>query len=228
MDNENPHIIIFGIGPLSRTIFYSSQRSNSCRIACFTADRQYIKEATFCGLPVIAFEEIDQEYPPSDYDMLVVNVGAVSGTISRKDMFLRAGDRGYNFANYIDAKADVMPDLIMGRNNIIMSNTHVGPCGRMGDDNFIRENTYLGHDFIIGDHNFLGPGCSFGGSCRIGDLNFIGMGSTVINDIHIGSGNLIGAGTLVIRNLEDCGRYVGHPAKRVGDYLQTRTDTCRA
>ena len=84
----------------------------------------------------------------------------------------------------------------------------------------IRENIYLGHDFSIGSHNFLGSGCTFGGSCHIGDLNFIGLAVTFINDIKIEDNNFIGAGSLVIRNIGIGGKYLGHPTKKVAEYVQ--------
>ncbi len=214
-------IVIFGIGPISKTIFYSCRKQKTFDICSFTADQQYIKEDTFCNLPVIAFEEIESLYPPEQFDMLVVNVGAVAGASSRKDMFLRAQQKGYHLVNYIDPKADVVDDVIMGQNNIIMANTHVGPSGKMGDNNFIRENIYLGHNFDIGSHNFLGPGSTFGGSCHIGDLNFVGMAVTFINNITIEDNNLIGAASLVLKNIGIGGKYIGHPAKKIAEYTKT-------
>ncbi|MCI0499085.1 MAG: hypothetical protein L0Y36_05330 [Planctomycetales bacterium] len=218
--SEKNGVVIFGIGPISKTIFYACQKSGVCNICGFAADRRYIRDETFCGLPVTAFEEIERLYPPRQFDMLVVNVGAVAGTLSRKDMFLRAKNKRYHLINYIDARAEVVDGAVHGENNIIMSNTHIGPSGRMGDNNFIRENLYLGHDFILGSHNFLGVGCIFGGACRIGDLNFIGLGATVLNDIEIKNANLIGAGSVVIRPIDSGGKYAGNPAKRIGDYIQ--------
>jgi len=212
-------IVIFGIGPISKTIFYDSKKSGKYHISCFTADKKYIKTDTLCGLPIIAFEQIEKQYRPEKFDMLVVNAGVAAGTASRKDMFLRAKNKGYKLINYINDKADVLEDITLGHNNIIMSNTHIGPAGTMGDNNFIRENIYLGHDFNIGNHNVLAPGSNFGGSCEIGDLNFIGMGTTIINNIKIKDANLIGAGSLVIRDIESFGKYVGHPAKKIADYI---------
>lgn len=214
--NKKCHLVIFGIGPISKTIFYDIKKSGKYHVCCFTADQQYIKKDTLCGLPIIAFEEIEKQYPPDIFDMLVVNVGVVAGTASRKDMFLRAKNKGYNLINYINDKADVQEDILFGQNNIIMANTHIGPAGIMGDNNLIRENIYLGHDFTIGNHNVLSPGCNFGGSCQIGDLNFVGLGTTIINDIRIKDSNFIGAGSLVITNVESCGKYIGHPAKKIG------------
>jgi sugar O-acyltransferase (sialic acid O-acetyltransferase NeuD family) len=216
-------IVIFGIGPISKTIFYTSKKSGKYVICCFTADQKYIKTDTLCGLPIIAFEQIEIQFPLEKFDMLVVNMGTVAGTASRKDMFLRAKNKGYNLINYIDDKADTFEDLILGQNNIIMANTHIGPTGTMGDNNFIRENIYLGHDFYIGSHNVLAPGCNLGGSCKIGDLNFIGMGTTVINDIEIKDANLIGAGSLVVKNIGSCGKYIGHPVKRIAEFPQPGT-----
>ena len=210
-------IVVFGIGPISKTIFYASKKSGKYSIAGFTADKQFIKSDVLCGLPVMAFEEIETRFEPADFDMLVVNVGVAAGTASRKEMFLRAKSKGYNLINYIDDKADTFEDLVLGENNIIMANTHIGPAGSMGDNNFIRENIYLGHDCCIGSHNVLSPGCNVGGSCKIGDLNFVGLGSTIINDIEIRDANLVGAGSLVVKNIQSNGKYMGHPAKKIAD-----------
>lgn len=210
---KTKEIVLFGIGPISRTIFYACRQSGQFQIAGFTADRTYITEKTLCGLPIVPFEEVHQHYRPESYDMLVVNVGSVAGTISRKTMFLRAKEKGYRLVNYIDHKASVADDVVMGENNIVMFGAHVGPSGKMADNNFVRENMYLGHDCQMGSHNFLGPGCNIGGFCQIGDLNFIGMGSTVINTLEIGTHNLIGAGALVIKPIDSFGKYVGNPAR---------------
>jgi sugar O-acyltransferase (sialic acid O-acetyltransferase NeuD family) len=214
--NKKKGIVIFGIGPISKTVFYNSKKSGKYNICCFTADQQYVKTDTLCGLSIIAFEEIEKKYPPENYDMLVVNIGIRAGATSRKDMFLRAKNKGYNLINYIHDKADIQEDIKLGQNNIIMANTHIGPTGTIGDNNFIRENSYLGHDFTIGSHNVLSAGCNLGGLCKIGDLNFIGLGVTVINDIEIMDSNLIGAGSVVVRNIESCGKYVGNPARKIG------------
>lgn len=216
--SEKSGVVIFGIGPNSKTIYYACQHSRQYRIAAFAANQQYINEPNLCGLDVVAFEDVQQQYPPESFDMLVVNVGAVAGTTSRKNMFLRAKDKGYSLINYIDAQCSIADDVVMGENNIVMYGAHVGPSGVMGDNNFIRENMYLGHDFHIGDHNFLGPGCNIGGYCRIGDLNFVGMGSTTINNIKIGNHNLIGAGALVIKDVSNNGKHVGNPARKLSDH----------
>ena len=218
--NKKDGLILFGIGPISRTIFYAGKRSGKYLVSCFTADQRYLTTDELCGLPIIAFEQIETRYPPHAFDMLVVNVGYTTGTLSRKEMFLRAKDKGYNLINYIDDRADVLEDVILGQNNIVMANTHIGPTGSLGDNNFIRENIYLGHDFHIGSHNVLAPGCTLGGSCRMGDLNFIGMGSTVLNNIEIKDANLVGAASLVIKDIGNGGKYMGHPAKRISDYIQ--------
>ncbi len=218
--NKKNSIVIFGIGPISKTIYYASTKSGRYDICCFTADQKYIKKDSLCGMPIIAFDQIQLHYPPQKFDMLIVNVGFTTGTIARKDMFLRAKAKGYNLINYIDEKADVMEDVILGQNNIIMANTHIGPMGKMGDNNFIRENIYLGHDFNIGSHNTLAAGCNFGGSCKIGNLNFIAMGTTVIHKIEIKDANLVGAGSLVVKNIGSGGKHMGHPANKVSEYIQ--------
>ena len=69
---------------------------------------------------------------------------------SRETMFLKAKNKGYNLINYIEDMVDIAENVVLGENNIIFAQSHLGIHGKMGNNNIIRQNTYLGHDFDMG------------------------------------------------------------------------------
>jgi sugar O-acyltransferase (sialic acid O-acetyltransferase NeuD family) len=212
-------VVIFGNGVVSKMLFYDAKGSDDFEIACFTADKEYVNETEFLGLPLIEFEKINELYPPEEYDMMAVLQGG-SSLRNREKMYLKVKSKGYLIRNYISAKADFSPDVIMGDNNIVLAQAHVGTGGVMGNNNMIRQNVYLGHNFVVGDSNFIAAGSCIGGGCIIKNNCYIGLGSTIINGISIESETLTGAGSVVIRSTEPYSKNVGNPSRIIGHHKE--------
>lgn len=211
--------IIYGNGPYAQQLHQYLSEEGALEIVAFTADRQFIQEEAFRGLPLVAFEDVDKIYPPDEFRMLVVI--AFSRMRNREIMFNKAKAKGYGLENCIGSRAIVSGALEIGENNIIGDGVYLGPFGRLGDNNMIRPNTYIGHDFRIHSHSYISPGCNIGGECEIKSLSFIGIGSTVIDSIMVERETLIGAGSLVLKSTEPYSKYVGTPAKKVGEHADT-------
>ena len=54
-------VIIFGIGDISQIAHLYLSEDTSYEVVAFTMDKEYIKEDTFLGLPVVAFENLEDE-----------------------------------------------------------------------------------------------------------------------------------------------------------------------
>ena len=54
-------VIIFGIGDISQIAYLYLSENKNYEIVAFTIDKEYIKEDTFLGLPVVAFENLEDE-----------------------------------------------------------------------------------------------------------------------------------------------------------------------
>ena len=64
-------IIIFGNKDMAElACFYFRNDSNYVPVA-FCVDGDYLKESRFNDLPVIAFEDIEKEYPPATFNQFV-------------------------------------------------------------------------------------------------------------------------------------------------------------
>ena len=51
-------LVIFGMGDLAQLAHYYFDADSEYETVAFTADSDYIKDPLFCGLPVVAFEDI--------------------------------------------------------------------------------------------------------------------------------------------------------------------------
>ena len=52
------HLVIFGTGEIAQLAHYYFIADSDYDVVAFTVDSKYLKDQVFCGLPVIAFENI--------------------------------------------------------------------------------------------------------------------------------------------------------------------------
>jgi UDP-N-acetylbacillosamine N-acetyltransferase len=211
--------IIYGNGEFARIIHQNIIESGGLDVAAFTADKKYMKGKTFRGLPLVPFEDVEKIYPPKAFTMLVVI--AYSVMRNREMVFNKAKAKGYRLENFIGAGVIAPKDLIMGENNIINEGVVLGAFARLGNNNMLRPHTSIAHDCHIHSHCYIANGCIIGGECEIRDLCFLGIGSTVIDSILIERETLVGAGSLVLKNTEPFSKYIGSPARKVGEHAET-------
>jgi acetyltransferase-like isoleucine patch superfamily enzyme len=209
-------VIVFGNRLLCTMLYYDAAHHPDFEIAAFTVEREYLGERSeLLGLPLVAFEDVATIYPPDRYDMIVIFTG-YRRMRERAEKYHLAKDKGYELRNYFSPLADITPDLVLGDNNIIMSQSHIGFGGVMGSNNMARQQVYLGHEFQLGSHIEITAGCTIGGESVIGDSCYIGLGTTVINHIRIAPENLIGAGSVVIHDTEPYSKNIGNPSRVIG------------
>lgn len=209
-------VVIYGSRTLARMIFYDASHQADFCIAGFAVDEPYLSaDGLFLGLPQVAVAALPDRWPSDCFDLLALHAGSDS-LRERSRFFERAAALGYDLRNYVSPGCDLAPDVRMGRNNVILAQSHIGLSGVMGDNNLIRQQVYLGHDFRLGDHNILTPGCRIGGFCTIGSGCYFGLGCVVLNRLTIADETLVGAGSVVLQPSEPHARVVGNPGRVTG------------
>ncbi len=198
-------------------IYYEALQLEDFPIAGFTVEKDYLRgRESILGLPLVAFEVIESIYPPDQYDMVVAFTGYKNRGHEREEKYQQAKHKGYTLRNFMSSKADIMPDISWGDNNIVLAQAHIGVSGVIGSNNLIRQQVYLGHDFKMGSHNQITAGCTIGGECEIEDYCYLGLGSTIISGIVLAEGTLVGAGCTVIKGTKSYSKNVGNPSRVIG------------
>jgi sugar O-acyltransferase (sialic acid O-acetyltransferase NeuD family) len=203
-------IVIFGVKGFAEISHHYFTHDSEYAVSAFTVDAPYIKEATFKGLPVVPFEEVERQFPPADYDMFVA-VGIRGVNTLRATKVAEAEAKGYRLASFVSSKADVAPDLVVRPNTMIMECAGIQPFVEIGRDTIIWSTTRIGFHTRIGDHCWIV--CAiFGESVTVGDFSFVGLSATIAPSVSIGKRNIIGAGALILKDTKDFEVYKGHPS----------------
>lgn len=202
--------VIYGIGRQAELTHYFFTHDSPHEVAAFCVDAAYLppSPARLRGLPIIAFEDLSQSYPPSTYQLHI----AVGQPRARQRLYEAAKALGYRFTSYVSSKASVWPDLVLGEHVFIDQPTFIHPLVTIGDNTFLSGPT-IGHHSIIASHVLLST-ATLGGNVKVGQGSFIGMGAVVNENLRIGQYNIIGAGAIITRSTEEGAVYTAPVAER--------------
>jgi sugar O-acyltransferase (sialic acid O-acetyltransferase NeuD family) len=215
-------VVLFGNGQMTSMIHFYLSHDSTFQVVAFTVDGDQIKETTLFGLPVIAFEEIENRYPPDEVDMSIpISYRRVNQL--RAEKYGQAKEKGYRLINYVSSKATIWPDLTMGDNCIVLEGCIVQPFAEIGNDVIMGCNSLVGHHSVISDHCFLAPGSVTLGNVRVGSYCFLGANSTVRDGVTLSGECVVGAGVTIGRNTKDREVYIDGQT----DPLAKRSDELR-
>jgi sugar O-acyltransferase (sialic acid O-acetyltransferase NeuD family) len=207
-------VVIFGATEMAMMSHFYLSHDSPYDVVAFTVDRQFIKEETLCGLPVLPFDEIQSVYPPTDYRMQVaIMYGRLNRT--RAEKYYQAKQKGYELVSYVSSKALTWPGLIIGDNCLILESCVISPFAKIANDVVMTPGCVINHHSTIEDHCFLGAHVVVLGHVTVQPYCFLGANSTIRDGVSIARECIIGAGALITRNTKERGVYIGNPAEPV-------------
>jgi len=205
-------IIIYGDEIFASTVKHNFDFDSNFEVSCFSVHHAFKTKDQFHGLPVIAFENLINLYPPERYKMFVA-IGYKHMNQLRKDICEEAKKCGYQLVSYVSSKTNYWGNLAIGSNVFINDGTSIGPNTVIGDGVIILHNVAIPHNIEINEYVYISPGVVIGGFTKIECNSFIGLNVTIISDITIGRFSLIAAGSNVIKSTFPSMVYMGNPAK---------------
>jgi sugar O-acyltransferase (sialic acid O-acetyltransferase NeuD family) len=206
-------LVIFGSSDIGELAHFYFSKDSDYEVAAFTLDAAYIQQPSFCGLPVVPFEELTQHYSPAEYDCFVAlgysNINAV-----RKKKYLEAKEKGYRLASYISSKSSVLNEGNIGDNCFIFEDNTIQPFVTLGSNVTLWSGNHIGHHSTIKDHTFIASHVVISGGVEIGEQCFLGVNATLRDRIKVGDRCVIGAGALLLSDAQSDGVYVGAATQR--------------
>ena len=200
-------LVIFGAEVFADIAHYYFRNESDYRPVAFSVDGAFLKETTFQGLPVVAFEELAATFPPDSCHMFVaVGVRQVNQFRARK--VAEAEGKGYRLASLLSPRAWVWPDFQLRPNTIIMEYSMIQPGVEIGCDTVVWAASRIGFRARIGDHCWIA--CPLVADMAVvGDYSFVGPASFVGNGVTVGKSNIIGAGAMILKDTRDNEVYKG-------------------
>ncbi len=197
-------LIVYGITEMAEYLYPYLIRDNEVEVVAFTVESKYLNKETFFQKEIIPFEEIEEKYPPKDYEMIIA-IGPTQMNKVREKYFLLAKEKGYKMYSYVSKLASVMSSI--GENSIIGDFVVIQPNAKIRDNNIIYEHTIICTKASIGSHNYIAPAVRVGTNDIVGNNVILGMNSTLKTDINIANETLVGANCYISKNTEFKGVY---------------------
>jgi sugar O-acyltransferase (sialic acid O-acetyltransferase NeuD family) len=205
-------VVIFGVKDTAELALWYLTNDSDYTVVAFTVHQSYIEENTFHGLPVVAFEELANHYPPNQYLLFAPMTGVKMNTL-RKEVYLKGKEMGYQYISYVSSKATICGNEI-GENCFILEDNTIQPYTTIGNNVVLWSGNHIGHHGRIDDHVFFTSHVVLSGHCHVKERAWFGVNATIRDYTIIGEGCLIGMGALVTKSTEDGGLYLGSPAKK--------------
>lgn len=201
-------IILFGTGEISELAYFYFTNDSEYEVVAFCCDKEYIKDDSFCDLPLFSLEEIQQKFPSNKFKMHVALSYSKLNKI-REEKYLQVKKMGYNLVNYISSKSIFWNDLKIGDNCFILENQTIQPKVKIGNNVMIWSGNHLGHGCNIDDHTYLSSHICISGHTKIGKRCFIGVNSHFKDFINIGDDVVIGMGSNVNKDIDSGSLVIG-------------------
>jgi sugar O-acyltransferase (sialic acid O-acetyltransferase NeuD family) len=202
MEKKNKKIIIFGISDFASQVSFYLKNDSDFEVVAYTVDAKYNTSGIFLDLPVVDFEEVQFNYPPTEYDMFIA-VGYHKLNRTRENKFNEAKAKGYHLISYICSKNSFWNDFEIGENCFIMEGNIFMQNVKIADNVIMAIGNKIGHDSVIYENCFITSNVMIGGFCSIKKNTFIGMSVVIKDKTTIGEYNILGAGSILLKNTKD-------------------------
>lgn len=190
-------LVIFGCGDIGQLAHFYFTTDTTRTVAAFTVDTAFKTTDTFCGLPVVAFEELAQKFPAATHDLFVaVSYNQLNRLRLAKMDEARA--KGYALASYCSSHATVLTREPIGENAFLLEDNTVQPFVKIGRGVTLWSGNHIGHHSEIGDGCFITSHVVVSGGVRIEPRCFIGVNATLRDHITLGESSVIGAGAVIL------------------------------
>lgn len=194
-------VVVWGCGQVAEVAYFYLTNDSPYEVVAFCVDKKYLTSEIFHDLPVIAFEDIENKYPASEYNMFI-SISYNEMNKIREEKYNAAKRKGYKCISYVSSKATYYGTAV-GENCFIMENNVIQPYTTIGNNVIMWSGNHVGHHAKIEDHCFISSHVVISGATVIGEGSFLGVNSTIRDNICIGKHNLIGAGAVILHDTED-------------------------
>ena len=200
-------IVIFGAGNIADQAYFYLTHDSPHQIVAFTVDGKYMNEQKKLALPVVPFEEVQDKYPPGDFQMFIA-VGYQDLNRFRARKYQEAKEKGYELISYVSSRASNVGQVEVGDNCFVLEFAVIQPCSKVGNDVFIWSANHIGHHASVGDHCYIAGNVVVSGNTKIEPYCLIGVNATLGHEITIGRETFIGAGSLITKNVAPKSVYI--------------------
>ena len=192
-------VVIFGVKDFAELAHFYLTKDSDFNIVAFTVHKAYLPdEDTFCGLPIVPFEDLEVHYPPSDFAFFAPMSPTKMNQL-REGVYNDAKLRGYSFISYISSRCTNFASSI-GENCFVLEDNTIQPFVTIGNNVVLWSGNHIGHHSTIGNHVMFTSHVVLSGHCVVQDNCLFGVNATIRDGLTLGKGTFVAMGTSVIKS----------------------------
>ena len=207
-------VVIFGNKDTAQLAHYYLSIDSEHEVAAFCVNKDYLTESTFCGLPVVPFEEVEKIYSPKEYAFFAPMTYRRMNN-DRKNIYEQAKAKGYSFISYISSKTTIFDNVQVGENCFILEHNTIQPFVKIGNNVVLWSGNQIGHHSTIKDHVFVTSQVVISGNCIIEDNCFLGVNATIKDFTQMGEYTFVAMAAKITENTEPFSVYSESGSKKL-------------
>lgn len=216
-------VIIFGVQDFAQLAKFYLQHDSEHKVVAFSVHQRYLPEQpTFEGLPVIAFENVEKTYAPSEFKFFAPMSPSRMNRL-RESVYQQIKQKGYEMISYVSSKATIFEGVPIGDNCFILEDNTIQPFTSIGNNVVLWSGNHIGHHSVIKDHVSFTSQVVLSGHCVVESFSFFGVNATIRDRIHVAEGSFIAMAAAVTKDTQPWGVYKGNPAQK-GETLSNELD----
>ncbi len=192
-------VVVFGVSQWAELAHFYLTHDSPHDVVAFTVDRDYLDREEFKGLPVVAFEDVERDWPPREFAMFIPMSFKKMNHV-RAEKYESAIARGYSLISYVSSKATTFPGFTCGANCFILEDNTIQPFVTIGNDVVMWSGNHIGHHTTIKDHVTITSHVVISGCCTIEPFSFFGVNATVRDETIVARETLVGMGAVITRD----------------------------
>jgi sugar O-acyltransferase (sialic acid O-acetyltransferase NeuD family) len=171
-------------------------------VAGFTLDGEYLQDAVWKELPVVAFEEVERHFPPAEFKMFIP-ISFKRMNHLRAERYHTAKEKGYELISYVSSRASIFPGFECGDNCFILEDNTIQPFVKIGNNVVLWSGNHIGHHTTIKDHVMVTSHVVISGACVIEPHCFIGVNASIRDETVIARETLVGMGVTILKDTNE-------------------------
>lgn len=196
------NLVLFGYTEFAEIAYEYFTHDSEYTVVGFCVHRQYLEKDSLFGLPVVAFEEVEQHFDPATHSFFAASVYTKLNRL-RTQIAAEAREKGYALASYVSSNAFVWRNVKLGEHLFIFEDNTIQPFVSIGNNVVLWSGNHIGHHSSVGDNCFISSHVVVSGGVSIGKNCFIGVNSTINNAVSIGDDCLLASGALIVRDIPE-------------------------
>lgn len=225
MQKTKEKIVIVGDGEFAEIAYEYFTCDSPYEVVAFCVEAPFLRKHSLFGLPVVAFEDVEEHYDPATHRSFVAVTYTQLNRV-RARLYQAAKAKGYTPISYVSSRAFVWHNVRIGENCFLFENNVVQYHAEIGNNVVLWSGNHVGHRSVIRDHCFISSHVVISGYCEVGESCFLGVNSSIGDNVKIGRDCVIGAGAVVVKDAVPGKIYRGdrQPPARVSslDFFQVK------